>query len=260
MEFLKKHYVSSILIPMFMLYFITMQIGAQMGGVIVGTVFGNLIIIAGVGFIYWLDHFKQTDGNIITSDELKYNKMDVIISYVLILLLWIFGQFVFLWVYKTFGDITYTKKYADTFSDVSVVMWTLLLTSIVAPIAEELVFRYLLFGQIIYKNNKRPSYVRYILVSVLSAVLFGLLHGTMIHQIIIIPLGFVLGMLMYKTNRIVFPILGHILFNNLSIFLSPLLVLYQQYLTNYLVVGTMVSIYVILVLGTLGFVITKKEN
>lgn len=259
MELLKKYYGSVVLVLTFMLYILCAKIGMQTGGVIIGTLFGNLAIIIGVGFIYWFDHFKL-NSNHITPTHLKYNKKDITISYVLIVLLWIFGQFVFLWVYQTFGDSTYTKNYTDTFSDVSVIVWTLLLMSIVAPVAEELIFRYVLFGRPIYKKDDEPSYVKYLFYHVLSAVLFGLIHGTMLHQLIVIPLGFVLGMLMYKTNRIIFPILGHMLFNNMSIWLSPLLVMYRNYLDNYIIVGTMIVIYIVLVIGTLGFVITRKRN
>lgn len=54
--------------------------------------------------------------------ELQYNKRDVKISFVLIVLVWLVGQFVFLWVYQTFGDVTYQRNYAEIFNDPTVAM------------------------------------------------------------------------------------------------------------------------------------------
>lgn len=259
MEFFKKYYFGLILAPTVVFYVVLAQIGVQIGGAVVGTILSNLALIVGVGCIYWLDHRKFNSENYVTQIELNYNKKDIVVSYVLIVLLWLFGQYVFLWVYEHIGDPIYTKNYADTFSDVSVIVWTLLLTSIVAPIAEELVFRYCLFGRPLFGKYKGLSIVRYIFLHMLSAILFGLVHGTMMHLIIVIPLGFVLGMLMYKTNRIAFPIVGHMLFNNMSIWLSPILLLYRNYLDNIIVSMTMIIVYLILVIGTIGFVLIRKS-
>lgn len=259
MEFFKKYYYGLILAPTIVLYIVLAQIGVQIGGVVFGTVLSNLGLIAGIGYIYWLDHRKFNRENYITQTELNYNKKDIVISYILIVLLWLFGQYVFLWVYEHIGDPTYTKNYADTFSDVSVIVWTLLLTTIVAPIAEEFVFRYCLFGRPLFGKYKRPSFFKYIFLHILSSILFGLVHGTMMHLIIVIPLAFVLGMLMYKTNRIVFPIVGHMLFNNMSIWLSPILLLYRNYLDNVFISITMGLVYILLVIGTIGFVLVRKS-
>lgn len=258
MSFTKRYFAQLMAVGVFILYLLLARLGLQLGGSVVAAVLSNLGLIAGVGAVYWVEQFKYGRSSIISTEELRQNGRSVTVSYMLIAILWVFGQFVFRWIYHTFGDATYTSNYADTFGDSSVLLWTLLLVGIVAPIAEELVFRYVLFGRLIFKNGERPSWLRYVVLHVLSAGLFGLVHGTMVHQVVVLPLAFVLATLMYKTNRIVFPILGHMLFNNLSVFLSPLMVIGADQLENPLIVGTMLLLYGFSVVSTLYFVWTQK--
>ena len=258
MTYIKNHYFSSILIPTLVCYILFGGYGMQMFGAIIGTILANIALIIGIGAIWYLDHQKNPT-NIVTPMELQYNKRDVKISFVLIVLLWLVGQFVFLWVYQTFGDVTYQRNYAEIFNDSTVIWWTIFLTCIIAPIAEELVFRYLLFGRLMYKNGV-PSYGRYLFLYLISTIGFGFIHGTVIHQIIVLPLALLLGMLTYKTNRIIFPIMGHMLFNNMSVWLGSLLSIYKNYIDNMLVVGVAVTIYVVLVVTIIGFVLTRKKS
>lgn len=256
---MKKYRVSMLSVLTAVLMFIVAKYGLQFGGAIIGTLLMNLVLILGIGTIYVLDVRKNGD-NFVTPIDIKYNRYDIVISYVLIILLWLFGQFVFLWVYNTFGDSTYTKVYAESFGDKSVIFWTVILTCIVAPIAEELLFRYVLFGRLIYSKNRTPSYVKYLFLHILSCLSFALFHGTLVHLIVVVPLSLVLSMLMYKTNRIIYPILGHMLFNNMSIWLSSLLVIYKMYIDNQFVVATVLISYAIIVLGTIGFVLVRKKS
>ena len=256
---IKKYYTSLILVPTIFIYFMVAAYGMNFGGPIIGTLLANLVLIGSLSFLWYKDKTLETEGNYITEGELRDNRRDIIISYVLIVLLWLFGQFVFLWIYQTFGDETYTKNYANVFSDPSAIFFTIILTTIVAPIAEELLFRYVLFGRLMFKNGQ-PSILRYVFLYLLSSISFGLIHGTWIHQIFVIPLGLVLGMLMYKTNRIQYPIIGHILFNSMSIWGGKLLVVYKSLLDNVLVVGTMITVYIVLIVGIIGFVITRRKG
>lgn len=256
MDLLKKHYVGLILFLTILIYSGVVKIVYPLGTVL-ATLLSDLVLILGISFIYWLNRRHDDYIEYVPISLLRQNKKDIIIGFILIIALWVSGQFVFLWVYKTFGDNTFTENYANVFNDPSVLIYTILLTSIVAPIMEELVFRYLLFG---YFIAKKRSFLRYLFFHLLSASLFGMIHGTMVHQIIVLPLAVITAVLMYKTNRIIFPILGHILFNNLSIFMGSLLVFYQMGISNPIIVITMVIIYVIVVFTILIYAWTRYRN
>lgn len=253
---LRKHYFSFIVIPMILLYFVVLGITAMFGAII-ATIASDLVLIIGTLLIIYLDS-KFRDSYYICTRDLNKSSQDIGFSYVLIGLLWFFGQFVFLWVYKNIGDNLYSNNYSSSFNDSPSLIWSLLLILIVAPIAEELIFRYLLFGRLLFKNHCEPSWLKYLSLILLSTVLFGFIHGTMMHQIVVLPLGLILCLLMYKTNRIIFPILGHILFNSLSIMFSWILKIYEPLLFGNIVSYIMIAIYISLVIGIGYFVISRK--
>lgn len=253
---LRKHYFSFIVIPMILLYFVVLGITAMFGA-IMATIASDLVLIIGTLLIIYLDS-KFRDSYYICTRDLNKSSQDIGFSYVLIGLLWFFGQFVFLWFYKNIGDNLYSNNYSSSFNDSPSLIWSLLLILIVAPIAEELIFRYLLFGRLLFKNHCEPSWLRYLSLILLSTVLFGFIHGTMMHQIVVLPLGLLLCLLMYKTNRIIFPILGHILFNLMSIIFSWVLKIYDPLLSGNIISYIMIAIYISVVIGIVYFVVNRK--
>lgn len=253
---LRKHYFSFIVIPMILLYFVVLGITAMFGAII-ATIASDLVLIIGTLLIIYLDS-KFRDSYYICTRDLNKSSQDIGFSYVLIGLLWFFGQFVFLWVYKNIGDNLYSNNYSSSFNDSPSLIWSLLLILIVAPIAEELIFRYLLFGRLLFKNHCEPSWLRYLSLILLSTVLFGFIHGTMMHQIVVLPLGLLLCLLMYKTNRIIFPILGHISFNLMSIIFSWVLKIYDPLLFGNIISYIMIAIYISVVIGIVYFIISRK--
>lgn len=256
LSILRKHYFSFTIIPMILLYFSVIGMTARFGSII-ATIASNLVLIIGTLIVMYLDS-KFRDSYYISKNDLNKSAQDIGFNYVLIVLLWFFGQFVFLWVYKNIGDNLYSNNYTSSFNDSPSLIWTLLLILFVAPIAEELVFRYLLFGRLLFKQDFAPLWLKYLGLILLSTLLFGLIHGTMMHQIVVLPLGLLLCLLMYKTNRIIFPILGHILFNSLSIIFSWVLKIYEPLLSGNIVSYIMIAIYISVVIGICYFVISRK--
>ena len=80
----------------------------------------------------------------------------------------------------------------------------------------------------------------------------------MMHQIVVLPLGLLLCLLMYKTNLIIFPILGHILFNSMSIIFSWILKIYEPLMGGHIFSYIMIAIYIFVVIGIGYFVISRK--
>lgn len=233
----------------------------SMFGAVISTLFSNLILIAGFLYLYRYDRSRRSYVEPIDESLIRtYYKKDIIISYSLIVALWFIGQFVFLWVYKTYGDTTYTGRYAENFGNPSVIIFTILLVGIVAPIAEELLFRYVLFGRFMFKKGIKVGVVKYLFLHLFSTLLFALIHGTLVHLIAVVPLSLLLGMLYYKTNRIKYPIIGHMLFNNMSIWLSSLISGYNNLFDNLIVVFAFITLYVSLVVTIIYFVWSRRKN
>lgn len=259
LSILRKHYFSFVIIPMILLYFIVIGMTSMMGSVI-ATIASDLVLIIGILLVIYLDS-KFRDSYYISNRDLNKSSQDIGFSYVFIGGLWFFGQFVFLWFYKKIGDYLYSNNYKSSFNDSPTLLWTFLLILIVAPIAEELVFRYLLFGRLLFKRHSGrsgQSWLKYLSLILLSTLLFGLIHGTIMHQIVVLPLGLLLCLLMYKTNRIIFPILGHMLFNSMSIMCSWILKFYEPLMSGNVFSYIMIAIYLIIVFGIIYFVISRK--
>ena len=92
-------------------------------------------------------------------------------------------------------------------------LWYLLLvTGICGPVFEELTFRYGMCG-ILARNNKTVGLI-------VSAVIFGLMHGNPIQIIYAAILGFIFGYVYLKHGNIWYPIMMHIAINSSSVLVS----------------------------------------
>ena len=115
---------------------------------------------------------------------------------------------VFGYLYKIF-----TEMMAEMTSDTSVMI---MLAVIMAPIFEEIVFRGIIQKGMINKGMNPNSAIW------ISALIFGLVHGNPWQFVGAVLLGYVLGIVYYKTQSLLLPMLLHG-FNNLC---SALLIKY----------------------------------
>ncbi|WP_019244432.1 MULTISPECIES: CPBP family intramembrane glutamic endopeptidase [Bacillus] len=81
-----------------------------------------------------------------------------------------------------------------------------IITSIVGPILEELIFRKIIFGSLYKKMN-------FILAALISSIIFGLAHLEFEHIILYTAMGFTFAFLYVKTKRIIVPIFAHVMMN-----------------------------------------------
>lgn len=86
----------------------------------------------------------------------------------------------------------------------------LLVTGIVAPIFEEILFRGLIFGEL-----KKITSVK--LAILIQAIIFGVYHFNFIQSSYAVVIGVILGYVCYKTNSLLSSILLHITFNSFSL-------------------------------------------
>lgn len=86
----------------------------------------------------------------------------------------------------------------------------MLVTAIIAPILEEIVFRKIIFGSLYKRMN-------FFWAGTISALIFGFIHFEPIHILIYASMGFVFAFLYVKTKRIIVPILVHMGMNSIVV-------------------------------------------
>ncbi|SEL90379.1 hypothetical protein SAMN04487770_12055 [Butyrivibrio sp. ob235] len=110
------------------------------------------------------------------------------------------------------GDLFSSLIGAITDGNKTIGMLTVML---LGPVAEELCFR----GVILQKSKKAFGIVG---CTVLSAVMFGLMHMNPVQSLYAIPIGAALAFTAYKYESIVPAMIGHIVNNSFSMILSNL--------------------------------------
>jgi membrane protease YdiL (CAAX protease family) len=89
----------------------------------------------------------------------------------------------------------------------------MIVTSIVGPILEEIVFRKIIFGSL----NKRFNFF---IAALISSVIFAAAHMEFQHILLYSAMGFTFAFLYVKTKRIIVPIFAHVTMNTLVVLLQ----------------------------------------
>lgn len=92
----------------------------------------------------------------------------------------------------------------------------IIITVLIAPILEEIVFRKIIFGELYKRFN-------FFISGVISALIFGIIHQEPTHLLIYASMGFVLAFLYVKTKRIIVPIIVHMVLNSVTVILQLVL-------------------------------------
>ncbi|WP_299094354.1 type II CAAX endopeptidase family protein [uncultured Metabacillus sp.] len=88
--------------------------------------------------------------------------------------------------------------------------FVILITSIIGPILEEIIFRKIIFG-VLYKQTN------FIIAALISSIIFSLLHGEPEHLLLYASMGFTFAFLYVKTKRIIVPIFAHVAMNTMVV-------------------------------------------
>jgi uncharacterized protein len=89
----------------------------------------------------------------------------------------------------------------------------ILVSSIIGPILEEIVFRKIIFGSLHKKMN-------FFFSALISSVIFALAHMEPEHVILYSAMGFTFAFLYVKTKRIIVPIIAHVTMNTMVVLLQ----------------------------------------
>lgn len=107
---------------------------------------------------------------------------------------------------KVFG-ITQSSENTKLIMDVTrATPLFMVIPALIAPILEEIIFRKIIFGQLYLRTN-------FIIAALLSALIFGIIHGEPQHLLVYASMGFVFAFLYVKTKRIIVPIIVHMAMN-----------------------------------------------
>ena len=87
---------------------------------------------------------------------------------------------------------------------------TLAVLGILAPLAEELVFRGLLYGWLAGRWNNLVAFV-------ISSLAFAAAHTEPVHILLVLPLGFWFGWLRWRTGSLVPTIVAHMINNTIAV-------------------------------------------
>ncbi|KAA0543387.1 CPBP family intramembrane metalloprotease [Bacillus sp. BGMRC 2118] len=82
----------------------------------------------------------------------------------------------------------------------------IIVTSIIGPILEEVIFRKILFGSLYKRFN-------FIIAAIISSIIFAIVHMDFTHILIYTAMGFTFAYLYVKTKRIIVPIIAHVSMN-----------------------------------------------
>lgn len=82
----------------------------------------------------------------------------------------------------------------------------IIVTSIIGPIFEEIIFRQIIFGSLYRKFN-------FWIAAIISSLIFAAVHVDFTHLLVYTAMGFVFSFLYVKTKRILVPILAHVSMN-----------------------------------------------
>lgn len=112
-------------------------------------------------------------------------------------------------------------------SEESGIVLQIIATVIIVPIAEELLFRGIVLGELNLRYSPRT-------VVLIQAVLFGLFHMNFVQSLYTFIPGLLLGIAYYYTGNIIVPIIMHMVFNLfggvLSVFLPENILNYLSYI------------------------------
>lgn len=86
----------------------------------------------------------------------------------------------------------------------------MVVTSIIGPILEEIIFRKILFGVLYTRTN-------FFIAALISSLIFSLLHGEPQHVLLYGSMGFTFAFLYVKTKRILVPIFAHVSMNTIVV-------------------------------------------
>lgn len=126
----------------------------------------------------------------------------------LLVLVWLFSQITAAWFLQNVGDVMYDERQAVVNTNFSAYLF---LTIFLAPVAEEILYRGVVFNVL---SNCIPVWLAYCV----SSLFFAFMHGTIVHMFIGFACGILFAVAYQYTGKLWLSILLHMVYNTLSVF------------------------------------------
>lgn len=166
-------------------------------------------------------------------------------------MLWLlFADYCLSWIPAVKEAMSAFNQNADSINQGSFV-WIFLAVCLIGPIIEELMFRGLIY------NTFRRVFKSPVPAIVLSGVMFGIWHGNLIQTVYTSIMGMIVAYVYYKTGRLIFPILIHMLNNIIS---TPFPIWHGNVLEDIINYGSIVMIIPFAILVYKVFLNRKRSN
>lgn len=91
----------------------------------------------------------------------------------------------------------------------------IVVTSVIGPILEEIIFRKIIFGSLYRKYN-------FFISAFISSLIFAAVHWDFEHLLIYTAMGFVFAFLYARTKLIIVPIIAHVLMNTIVVLVQTI--------------------------------------
>jgi uncharacterized protein len=129
----------------------------------------------------------------------------------------LFAQSIAVMIEQQLGINPESENTQEILSIIQQVPLMIIVSSIVGPILEEIIFRKIIFGSLYKRFN-------FVISALISSVLFGLAHMELVHLLLYSAMGFTFAFLYVQTKRILVPIVAHVSMNTFVAIVQ----LYQQ--------------------------------
>lgn len=121
-------------------------------------------------------------------------------------LLALIAQRIAILIESLFGIDSGSQNTENILSLINVAPIMIVVTSLIGPFLEEIIFRKIIFGELYKKMNFFPA-------ALISSIIFSLAHMEFEHLLLYCAIGFTFSYLYVRTNKIIIPILAHTLMN-----------------------------------------------
>lgn len=141
----------------------------------------------------------------------QYNEQIETASYICVFIMLITAYCWSKWYMTNIAD-NLSVEYVNSNSKINPFIY-LIMVSIIAPLGEESVFRYIIGNGFMKSFSKFKPQIRYFLSILLSSFIFAIVHGTGVHLLVGMFCGIALSIAYFVTNNLWVSIVVHSLYN-----------------------------------------------
>lgn len=201
------------------------------------------IIVSIMGAIYYRKIVYRKDRSVNSNKNTWFNLIWIT------MIIWIITQVTVTWYYNTFGDNLLDNYNATMIGNRELYIF---LTLLFAPVLEEILMRGVVYSTL--KNICKPW-----IAALISAFIFAIMHGTMVHLVIGIVCGIYFLLSYEYTGKLRYAILSHMVYNFLSIGFSTISIP-EWFFTPWFVIVSNIVLIVVFIKVALHFKKTKVKN